>query len=186
MPIAETPSKGTGQNSSSWPVDNLTLAIIGFVLVLVGGVGKLRYSRTSSMRMPIKRVKLASSDDQAVFDDSVGSSSKRGEVSKCAGNSTKKCRVELELEHLDVQSFYLPLSVVRLGSAALKEAILEACFAHIGPEGIPASWAEGDLHRMVVQFDEEVRIVPSNDTLVAFSPSCASTLTSLFYACSCL
>ena len=39
------------------------------------------------------------------------------------------------------------------GSAyELKQAIVEACLANLGPDGTPALWLEGDLDTMAVQF----------------------------------
>ena len=44
-----------------------------------------------------------------------------------------------------------PMAAV--GSAyELKQAIVEACLANLGPDGTPALWLEGDLDTMAVQF----------------------------------
>ena len=43
--------------------------------------------------------------------------------------------------------------VGQLGSAyELKQAVVEACLANLGPDGTPALWLEGDLDTMAVQF----------------------------------
>ena len=66
------------------------------------------------------------------------------------GGKNKKWRVSVELSP---QSCQVQVPMAAVGSAyELKQAIVEACLANLGPDGTPALWLEGDLDTMAVQF----------------------------------
>jgi len=139
--------------------DRSNLAIVGFILIVVGGTGGLIWyrrhlqaevhgQRVGSRRLTttdeIPTCEMCNKDDQSD-----------------ATRSAKGWSIALELGS---ESYELDLAFsAATNPAELKHAIIEASLSQLGPEITPMSWLNGRLETMAVQFID-VEVTPHTHT----------------------